>query len=72
MTEAAYIYDVVRMPRSRGKAEASLHEVEPINLVTTLLLADMRARLDVAWVCVDHRVNEHLDGRLSAEGAAAL
>ena len=37
MTERAYIYDAIRTPRSKGKADGTLHEVKPISLVTTLL-----------------------------------
>jgi len=38
MTEA-YIYDAVRTPRGRGKKNGSLHEVKPIDLLTTVLHA---------------------------------
>ncbi|MCO5249786.1 MAG: acetyl-CoA C-acetyltransferase [Chitinophagales bacterium] len=38
MTEA-YIFDAIRTPRGKGKKNGSLHEVQPINLVTTLLKA---------------------------------
>lgn len=37
MSETAYIYEAIRTPRSKGKADGSLNEVKPINLVTTLL-----------------------------------
>ena len=30
MTEAAYVYDAMRTPRSRGKADGTLNEVKPI------------------------------------------
>ncbi|MEZ4904573.1 MAG: acetyl-CoA C-acetyltransferase [Spirosomataceae bacterium] len=36
MTEA-YIYDAVRTPRGRGKADGSLHQVQPIQLLTAVL-----------------------------------
>jgi len=35
----AYIYDFVRTPRGRGKSDGSLHEVQPVHLLTTLLNA---------------------------------
>ncbi len=43
----AYIYDAVRTPRGKGKKDGSLHEVPPVNLVTTLIQALVeRNRLD--------------------------
>ncbi len=30
----AYIYDAVRTPRGRGKADGSLHEITPVQLAT--------------------------------------
>ena len=38
MTEAM-IYDAVRTPRGKGKADGSLHEVKPVSLVTCLIHA---------------------------------
>ena len=38
MTDA-FIYDHVRTPRGRGKADGSLHEVTPVELVTQVLEA---------------------------------
>jgi acetyl-CoA C-acetyltransferase len=38
MTEA-FIYDAVRTPRGKGKADGSLHSVKPISLVTGLIRA---------------------------------
>ena len=35
----AFIYDHVRTPRGRGKADGSLHEVTPVELVTQVLEA---------------------------------
>lgn len=35
----AYIYDAVRTPRGRGKANGSLHEITPIQLATQVLQA---------------------------------
>jgi acetyl-CoA C-acetyltransferase len=45
----AYIYDVVRTPRGRGKATGSLHGVKPITLVTGLIdaLRERNPGLDV-------------------------
>jgi len=39
MPGEAYIFDAIRTPRGRGKANGALHEVKPIALVTTLLHA---------------------------------
>jgi acetyl-CoA C-acetyltransferase len=33
----AYIYEAIRTPRGRGKADGSLHEVKPISLLTGLM-----------------------------------
>jgi len=52
MTEAAYIYDAIRTPRSKGKQDGSLHEVKPIDLVTTLL-GEMQRRHDLDTARVD-------------------
>ncbi len=52
MTETAYIYDAIRTPRSKGKADGSLNEVKPINLVTTLL-EEMQTRHDLDTSRVD-------------------
>ena len=35
----AYIYDAIRTPRGKGKKSGSLHEVRPIELLSTLLVA---------------------------------
>ncbi len=35
----AFIYDAVRTPRGRGKSDGSLHEVQPIQLLTSVLTA---------------------------------
>ncbi|SCW45428.1 acetyl-CoA C-acetyltransferase [Sphingobium faniae] len=35
----AYIYDAVKTPRGRGKADGSLHEITPIQLATQMLEA---------------------------------
>src|SRR6187549_2555440 len=59
MTDA-FVYDCVRTPRGRGKADGSLHEVTALNLATQALSAIKdRAKLDPALVddvvlgCVD-------------------
>src|SRR5918994_6405589 len=59
MTDA-FVYDCVRTPRGRGKADGSLHEVTALNLATQALCAIKdRAKLDPALVddvvlgCVD-------------------
>ncbi len=58
MTEA-YVYDAVRTPRGKGKADGSLHEISPIALATQVLEGvrdrnEMDAGLvdDVAFGCV--------------------
>ena len=52
MAEHAFIYDAIRTPRSKGKQDGTLHEVKPINLVTTLL-NEMQARHDLDTARVD-------------------
>jgi len=52
MGETAYIYDAIRTPRSKGKADGTLNEVKPIDLVTTLL-HEMRDRHDLDTARVD-------------------
>ena len=56
----AFIYDHVRTPRGRGKADGALHEVTALNLATQALAAvKARNKLDPAFVddvvlgCVD-------------------
>ncbi|WP_375206163.1 acetyl-CoA C-acetyltransferase [Hyphococcus sp.] len=58
MTEA-YIYDAVRTPRGKGKADGSLHEITPVGLATQVLEAirdrneiDAGEIEDVALGCV--------------------
>jgi hypothetical protein len=41
-----YIFDAIRTPRSMGKADGSLHEIKPVNLVTGLLV-EMQRRHDL-------------------------
>jgi acetyl-CoA C-acetyltransferase len=33
----AYIYDAVRTPRGRGKSDGSLHDIQPVDLLSTVL-----------------------------------
>lgn len=42
----AYIFDAVRTPRGKGKIEGALHEVKPIDLLTTLFDA-LKERLNL-------------------------
>ena len=58
MTEA-YVYDAVRTPRGKGKADGSLHEITPVELATQVLAAvrdrneiDASHIEDVAMGCV--------------------
>ncbi|USD36285.1 acetyl-CoA C-acetyltransferase [Ferrimonas sp. SCSIO 43195] len=37
MTQDAYLFDAIRTPRGRGKANGSLHEIKPISLLVGLL-----------------------------------
>ncbi|AMK23764.1 MULTISPECIES: acetyl-CoA C-acetyltransferase [unclassified Sphingobium] len=48
----AYIYDAVRTPRGRGKADGSLHEITPIQLATQMLEA-VRDRTEIDTADVD-------------------
>jgi acetyl-CoA C-acetyltransferase len=51
MSNTAYIYDAIRTPRSKGKADGSLHEVKPIDLGAGLLRAlQKRNDLDTSYV----------------------
>lgn len=46
-----YIFDAIRTPRGRGKKTGSLHEVKPIDLLTTMLTAlQERNQLDTKEV----------------------
>lgn len=55
MPHAAFIYDAIRTPRSKGKPDGSLNEVKPINLVTALL-KEMQSRHDLDTSRVDDLV----------------
>jgi len=48
----AYIYDAVRSPRGRGKADGALHEITPIQLATQMLTA-IRERNGIDTTDVD-------------------
>lgn len=52
MTHQAFIYDAVRTPRSKGKADGRLHEVKPIDLGAGVLNA-LQSRLDLDTAYVD-------------------
>ena len=63
MTDA-FIYDHVRTPRGRGKADGSLHEVTPVELVTQVLEAVKdRNELDTS------RVDDIVLGVVHTQGA---
>ena len=50
MTEA-FIFDALRTPRGKGKADGALHSVKPVNLVAGLLTAlQQRTSLDTSQV----------------------
>lgn len=47
----AYIYDAVRTPRGRGKSDGSLHEIQPVELLSTVLKAlKNRNNLDTSYI----------------------
>ena len=50
-----FIYDAIRTPRGKGKANGSLHEVKPIRLVVELLEA-LKTRNDLDTRRVDDLV----------------
>ena len=52
MPHAAYIFDAVRTPRSKGKKDGTLHEVKPVDLGAGLLRA-LQARHDLDTSYVD-------------------
>ena len=52
MPNEAYIYDAIRTPRGRGKANGSLHDVRPLDLLKTLF-DEMRLRHDLDTSQVD-------------------
>ena len=59
MTTEAYIFDAIRTPRGRGKANGALHEIKPITLLSDLLISlqqrnqfDTQAVDDIVMGCV--------------------
>jgi len=51
MTTEAYIYDAIRTPRSKGKPDGTLHEVQPTELLAGLLVElQRRYELDTSQV----------------------
>lgn len=51
MSNTAFIYDAIRTPRSKGKADGTLHEVKPVDLGAGLLRAlQERNDLDTSYV----------------------
>ncbi len=52
MSQEAYVFEALRTPRSRGKANGELHEVKPIDLVTALM-DELAARSDLDTSQVD-------------------
>src|SRR6218665_2546275 len=47
----AYIYDAIRTPRGRGKADGSLYDVQPIQLLSTVLKSlKERNDLDTSYI----------------------
>ncbi|MGW4996632.1 acetyl-CoA C-acetyltransferase, partial [Streptomyces hydrogenans] len=53
MSTEAYVYDAIRTPRGRGKANGSLHGTKPIDLVTGLIHETFRRLPDLDPVAVD-------------------
>lgn len=52
MSQEAYVFEALRTPRSRGKANGELHEVKPIDLVTALM-DELAGRSDLDTSQVD-------------------
>jgi len=51
MGNTAYIFDAIRTPRGKGKADGSLHEVKPVTLLSNLLIKlQQRNKLDTSRV----------------------
>jgi acetyl-CoA C-acetyltransferase len=48
----AYIFDAIRTPRGRGKSDGSLHDVQPVQLLSTVLKA-LKERNDLDTDYVD-------------------
>lgn len=52
MSQEAYLYDAIRTPRGKGRANGALHSVPPIYLLQ-ILLAALQARCQLAPTAVD-------------------
>ena len=52
MSQEACVFEALRTPRSRGKANGELHEVKPIDLVVTLM-HELTARTNLETSEVD-------------------
>ena len=52
MPHAAYIFDAIRTPRSKGKKDGTLHEVKPVDLGAGLL-RELQSRQDLDTSYVD-------------------
>ncbi|MFB7900572.1 acetyl-CoA C-acyltransferase, partial [Streptomyces xiamenensis] len=52
MSTEAYVYDAIRTPRGRGKANGALHGTKPIDLVVGLIdaLRERNPGLDPATI----------------------
>jgi acetyl-CoA C-acetyltransferase len=80
MPNDAFIYDAIRTPRGRGKANGSLHRVKPVTLVTGLLheltarhsQLDPQAIDDVILGCVSPVGDQGADIAKTAAIAAGL
>jgi acetyl-CoA C-acetyltransferase len=74
----AYIYDAVRTPRGRGKADGALHEITPLSLAVQVLQAirdrnelDTSAVGDVVFGCVSQTTSGIQVNRFCASGLDA-
>jgi len=67
MSRSAYIYDAIRTPRGKGKADGALYEVKPVSLLSRQLetLAE-RNKLDTS------RVSDVVIGCVSAVGEQGM
>ncbi|GAB7106942.1 acetyl-CoA C-acetyltransferase [Streptomyces phaeofaciens JCM 4814] len=53
MSTEAYVYDAIRTPRGRGKADGSLHGTKPIDLVVGLIHETLRRFPDLDPAAID-------------------
>ncbi|MFH8452954.1 acetyl-CoA C-acetyltransferase [Streptomyces fungicidicus] len=53
MSTEAYVYDAIRTPRGRGKADGALHGTKPIDLVVGLLHETLRRFPDLDPAAID-------------------